>query len=50
VYLEGGPYDGHITWLMAGDASQDFHISGWATYKATRETRDGRIVYAFKED
>ena len=49
VYLDGGPYDGQITWLMAGDASQDFHIAGWATYKATSKTREGRIVYQFKE-
>jgi hypothetical protein len=49
VYLEGGPYDGQITWLMAGDASQDFHIAGWATYKATSKTRDGRVIYQFKE-
>jgi len=48
AYLDGGPYDGQITWLMAG--STDFRVPGWGTYLATAKVRDGRVVYRVKEE
>jgi hypothetical protein len=48
TYLEGGDYDGQITWLMAG--TQKFEVSGMSgTYWATAAVRDGRVVYRFEE-
>lgn len=45
AYLEGGPYDGQITWAMVG--TTDLILAGYAYHPAGR-IRDGRIVYAYR--
>lgn len=47
VYLDGGPYDGQITALMAG-ASQFVVTNVPGVYAATERVRDGRIVYTYQ--
>lgn len=47
VYLDGGPYDGQITNLMAG--ATDFQVRGVpGRWVATPQVKDGRIVYTWQ--
>jgi hypothetical protein len=46
AFLEGGPYDGQITWIMNGPGV-DFTVAGVGTYKPTRNVMDGRVVYTW---
>ena len=46
AYLDGGPYDGQITWVMAGEGV-DFAVKGVGTYRPTETVKGGRVVYVW---
>jgi hypothetical protein len=51
VYLEGGPYDDQITWVMAGGeaGSAEFAVAGVPGYwVSTSRVHDGRVVYTYR--